>query len=105
MCWERKHELHHLRLKLSLTSHKLKAWPYEGKVGIKEFNLETNKTELHVFEQWCYLETVDYEADLTEAMHCKYNLQFDLDIYRLIGKALSSSRNVIQFNNKQSMNI
>ena len=99
------HELHHLRLKFSLASHKLKAWPYEGKVGIRELNLETNKTELHLFEQWCYLETVDSEADLTEAVHCKYSLQFDLDIYRLICKSLRNSRNLIQFNNTQSMNI
>ena len=92
-----KHELHHLKLKLSLASYKLKAWPYEGKIGIKELNLETNKSELHVFEQWCYLETIDSDADLAEAVHTEYRLQFDLDIYRLIGKALSNSRHIIQF--------
>lgn len=96
-----KHELHHLKLKLSLASYKLKAWPYAGKVGIKELNLETNKTELHVFEQWCYLETIDSDADLVETIQTKYSLQFDLDIYRLIGKALSNSRHIIQFDSPQ----
>lgn len=92
-----KHEPHHLKLKLSLASYKLKAWPYAGKVGIKELNLETNKSELHVFEQWCYLETIDSDTDLAETVHSKYRLQFDLDIYRLIVKALSNSRHIIQF--------
>ena len=96
-----KHELHHLRLKLSLASHKLKTWPYAGKVGIKELNNETKKTELHIFEQWCYLETIDSDADLAEAMHSNYQLLFDLDIYRLIGKALNNSRHIIQFDNPQ----
>ena len=96
-----KHELHHLKLKHSLASYKLKAWPYAGKVGIKELNLETNKSELHVFDQWCYLETIDSDADLAETIHSKYRLQFDLDIYRLIGKALSNSRHIIQFDSPQ----
>ncbi|MBC7565663.1 MAG: GIY-YIG nuclease family protein [Pedobacter sp.] len=96
-----KHELHHLRLKMSLAPHQLKAWPYQGKVGIKELNIETNKTELHVFEQWCYLETIDSDADLAETIQTKYRLQFDLDIYRLIGKAFSNNHNIIQFDNEQ----
>ncbi len=36
-----------------------------------------------------------------KAIQSKYSLQFDLDIYRLIGKALSSSRNIIKFDNTQ----
>lgn len=94
-----KHELHHLRLKTSLSAHKLRAWPYEGKVGIKELNPDTKKTEMHLFEQWCYLDTVDSDADLSETISTCYNLEFDLDIYRLIGKALDSAKNIIQLNN------
>ena len=94
-----KHELHHLRLRNALIAYKLKAWPYEGKVGIKELNLETNKTDIHLFEHWCYLETIDSDADLAEAMHTKHRLLFDLDIYRLIAKALSNSRHIIHFDN------
>ena len=63
-----KHVLHNLRLRNALGSYKLKAWPYDGKVGIHEFNLETNRTELHVFEHWCYLDTVGANADLAESI-------------------------------------
>ena len=91
-----KHELHHIRLKSAFAGYKLKAWPYEGKVGIQELNLETNKTEMHVFEQWCYLDTVDSDNELTEVTQSRYNLNFDLDIYKLIGKALNNNHQVIE---------
>ena len=83
-----KHELHHLRLKNALIAYKLKAWPYAGKVGIKELNLDTKKTEVHIFEHWCYLETVNDDLDLEESINTKYELKFDLDIYKLISKYL-----------------
>ena len=86
-----KHELHHLRLRNALISYKLKAWPYEGKVGIKELNPETNKTDMHLFEHWCYLETVSEDSDLEESINTKYDLLFDLDIYKLIVKAFKNN--------------
>jgi DNA polymerase III subunit epsilon len=92
-----KHEFHHLRLKMALIPHKLKAWPYEGKVGIPELNPETNKTEMHVFDQWCYLDTVDSENDLSESISTRYDLSFDLDLYRMIMKALNNGNKVVEF--------
>lgn len=96
-----KHELHHLRLKTSLSAHKLRAWPYEGKIGIWELNHDTKKTEMHLFEHWCYLDTVETDDDLSETINTRYNLEFDLDIYRLIGKAFDSAKNIIQLNDTQ----
>jgi DNA polymerase III subunit epsilon len=89
-----KHELHHLRLRNALISYKLKAWPYEGKVGIKELNPETNQTEMHIFEHWCYLDTIGAEVDLVETINTRYDLLFDLDIYKLIVQAFKNN-NVI----------
>lgn len=43
---------------------------------------------MHLFEHWCYLDTVDSDEDLTDTVNTTYTLKFDLDIYRLIGKAL-----------------
>lgn len=92
-----KHELHHLRLRNVLVGYKLKAWPYQGKVAIKEQNHETNKTDMHIFEHWCYLDTVSEEVDLAESVQTKYDLLFDLDIYKLIVKAFSNNL-VLQLN-------
>ena len=49
-------------------------------LGIKELNLDTKKTEVHIFEHWCYLETVNDDLDLEECINTKYELKFDLDI-------------------------
>lgn len=92
-----KHTLHHLRLKTALMPHRLKSWPYAGKVGIKELNIDSNKTEIHVFDQWCYLDTVNSENDLAETINTRYNLTFDLDLYRMIIKAFNSGNKVVEF--------
>ena len=97
-----KHDLHHLRLRNALIAYKLKAWPYEGKVGIRELNLESNKTDMHLFEHWCFLETVSEDSDLVESINTKYDLLFDLDIYKLIVKAFSKYT-VIQLKNDNSI--
>ena len=86
-----KHDLHHLRIRNALVGHKLKAWPYKGKVGVKELNPVTNKTDMHLFEHWCYLETVSEDSDLAESIKTRYDLLFDLDIYKLIVKAFNKN--------------
>lgn len=52
---------------------------------------------MHLFEHWCYLDTVDSDEDLTDTVNTTYTLKFDLDIYRLVGKVLNKSRNIIEF--------
>ena len=90
-----KHDLHHLRLRQALTGHKIKTWPYEGRIGIKELNTDTNNTEVHIFEHWCHLETVNNETDLIEAVTTKYDKKFDLDFYRLIQKSLVNTQQIL----------
>lgn len=52
---------------------------------------------MHLFEHWCYLDTVDSDEDLTDTVNTTYTLKFDLDIYTLVGKALNKSRNIVEF--------
>ena len=52
---------------------------------------------MHLFEHWCYLDTVDSDEDLTDTVNTTYTLKFDLDMYRLLGKALNKSRNIVEF--------
>jgi DNA polymerase-3 subunit epsilon len=88
-CGEEKPELHHLRLQLALSANRLQVWPYTGKVGLREHNLQSGRTDIHIFEQWCHLATVQNEAELAEAMTTRLStLAFDLDTYRLALKHL-----------------
>lgn len=88
-CGEEKPELHHLRLKVALSASRLQVWPYAGKVGLREHNSHSGRTDIHIFEQWCHLATVHDEAELADALTTRHStLAFDLDTYRLALKHL-----------------
>ncbi|MES2580375.1 MAG: exonuclease domain-containing protein [Pseudomonadota bacterium] len=82
-------EIHYLRLQQALMAHKLKTWPYAGKIGIREQNTENDKVQLHVFEYWTYLGAIERESDLSELLQEKVEFKFDLDSYKLLLKAFN----------------
>lgn len=81
-------EHHHLRLKLAFATQRLKAWPFTGKVGLREHDATTGRTDIHVFDQWRHLATVQNESDLADVVQSRRFLAFDLDSYRLLVKRL-----------------
>jgi len=87
-CGEEKPELHYLRLQLALAEQKLQVWPHKGKVGLREHNPRSGRTDIHIFDQWCHLATVQDEAELEDALTSNFTLAFDLDTYRLLLKHL-----------------
>ena len=88
-CGEEAPERHHLRLQMALVSHKLRVWPFAGRVGLREHNARSGRTDIHLFDQWCHLATVHSEAELHEALQSRHSLlAFDLDTYRLALKHL-----------------
>ncbi len=90
-CGQEKPELHHLRLQLALTEHRLRAWPYPGKIGLREHKTGTDQTDIHVFHQWRHLATVHDEAELADVLSgVDQVLAFDLDTYRLLLKQLAA---------------
>ena len=91
-CGEEKPELHHLRLQLALSEHRLQVWPHAGPVGLREHNTDTGRSDIHIFDQWCHLATVHDEAELAAALECRGALAFDLDSYRLLLKHLLPTR-------------
>ena len=89
-CGGEKPELHHLRLKLALKQQQLRVWPHAGKIGLREYNAHTGRSEMHVFDQWCHLATVQNEAELEDIISANSSLAFDLDTYRLLLKHLAA---------------
>ena len=89
-CGGEKPELHHLRLKLALKQQQLRVWPHAGKIGLREYNARTGRSEMHVFDQWCHLATVQNDAELDDITSGNTSLAFDLDTYRLLLKHLTS---------------
>jgi DNA polymerase-3 subunit epsilon len=87
-------ELHYLRLKQALIPLKIQSWPYPGRIGIREYNASSGRSEVHVFDYWCHLGTVDNEADLNDVIRARSSVKFDLDAYRLLLKNLGKQAGV-----------
>ena len=81
-------EHHFLRLQMALAAQRLQVWPFPGKVGVREHDPRTDRTDIHVFEHWRHLATVHDEAELAQALQTRSPLAFDLDTYRVLLKRL-----------------
>jgi DNA polymerase-3 subunit epsilon len=79
---------HHLRLQVALAAQRLQVWPFPGKVGLREYDVRTERTDIHVFDHWCHLATVHDDAELAQALQRRLPLAFDLDTYRVLVKRL-----------------
>ena len=90
-------ELHYLRLKQALIGMRLESWPYDGRIGIKEIDQLTGKTQIQVFEKWCHLATVEDDIQMDEARQSRFEFNFDLDTYKLLTKVLKKSVEIIKF--------
>jgi DNA polymerase-3 subunit epsilon len=92
-CGQEKPERHRLRLALALAAQKLRAWPYAGPIGLREADPVRGRTDVHLFDQWCHLATVQDDEGLAEALSSggsRASLAFDLDTYRLLVKYLAA---------------
>ena len=74
--------LHNLQLKTVLELFKVQVWPYAGPIAIKE------GSEMIVVDKWCYLGTAINQDELYELAQSG-EAEFDLDIYKIVKKALS----------------
>ncbi|HEU4854141.1 MAG TPA: hypothetical protein VFS89_02505, partial [Nitrosospira sp.] len=81
-------DLHYLRLKQALIPHRLKSWPYPGRIGIREHDEASRRSQLHIFDSWRHLGTVEDEGELEELLQARGSLSFDLDIYNVLQKNL-----------------
>jgi DNA polymerase-3 subunit epsilon len=75
---------HGIRAKLAMASIKLKAWPYDGAVGVEERSA-LGLAQLHVIDRWQYLGTL---TEGTEALRFDREPGFDVDAYRILTRFL-----------------
>ena len=85
-CGRESIEQHDARLAGALASQRLKRWPFEGRIALREHDAERDRTEFHVFESWCHLGTAKNEPELHELAASRVDPQFDLDTYRMLVK-------------------
>ena len=88
--------VHNLKLQTALQLYKVPVWPFEGAVAIKDGH------SLLVINKWCYLGTAKDHDELDDIAQSE-DFDFDLDIYKVIKKAMTGSHktNVLKLANPQ----
>jgi DNA polymerase III subunit epsilon len=82
--------LHHTRLQLALSSLKLKAWPFPGRIALRERAARgcspdvASGADLHVVDHWTYLGTARSDEELADLNAKDASAAFDVDVYRIL---------------------
>jgi DNA polymerase-3 subunit epsilon len=77
--------LHAVRVQMALASLKLKAWPFPGRVALRErsaFGAEV----LHVLERWRYIGTAHGEEELASLARRAAPQGFDPQLYKVLAR-------------------
>ena len=81
--------LHRMRLHMALSALKLKAWPFPGRIALKE-----GHSEYHVLDRWTYLGTARSDEELAEFARESTHAAFDAEIYRILVRYLAKNSQV-----------
>lgn len=81
--------LHALRLKLALASLTLKAWPFPGRVALRERHPH-GAVDLHVVDHWTYLGSARSQEELAPLAAKAATARFDPHVYRILVRHLAS---------------
>ena len=93
-CGQERPELHAARLQAALVKQRLETWPFGGPVAVREQQPDQERCDLHVFDQWCHVTTVQTEEHWLAFEESRLAgrqspaLSFDLDTYKLLQKFL-----------------
>jgi DNA polymerase III subunit epsilon len=75
--------LHTLRLRMALSSLKLKPWPFAGRVALRERG-PFDSADLHIVDRWRYLGTARSEEELAALTRRATPEAFDAHVYRIL---------------------
>ena len=88
--------LHSARLMAALARLKLKTWPYPGAIGVVERDEVSEREDIHVVENWCYLGTAQDDAQLAAILEQRSRPVFDRDTYKLLVKHMAGNLNIVK---------
>jgi DNA polymerase-3 subunit epsilon len=93
---------HSLRLAHALYRLRLESWPFPGPVGVREAS-PSGRVWMHVLDRWCYLGSVEDEADLHETLATRQESPaFDLDTWQILSKWLGPRRHTLDLHHLPS---
>jgi DNA polymerase-3 subunit epsilon len=71
-------------LQTALNLYKVQVWPYEGAIAIRDGD------SMVVIDKWCYLGIANDHDELYSLAESG-KAEFDLDIYKIVKKAIAGS--------------
>jgi DNA polymerase-3 subunit epsilon len=81
---------HAMRVAQALAGLRVRPWPYAGRIGIRERDPDTGRSEVHVIDRWRHLGTAHDEAQLAELVLARPRSRFDAATYRMVARILKS---------------
>lgn len=81
---------YNLRMQIAFHGLRLKTWPWQGPVGVVERNPERDRLDILIVYNWMHVATLHDYQELEDLALNSQAVNFDLDSYRLIVKALMS---------------
>ncbi|WP_298940162.1 exonuclease domain-containing protein [uncultured Psychromonas sp.] len=93
--------IYQMRMQQALAPIKLKGWPYQGAIGIKEYNQESDISCIHIISHWLYLGNVSNESEL-ESFDFDTTVKLDTDFYKICISQLQKNHTLITLENVDS---
>jgi DNA polymerase-3 subunit epsilon len=83
---------HAARLAAAIAVLRVRAWPFPGRIGIRETSSDGERCDMHVLDQWCHLGTVSSEEELRDLQEGSLRPLFDLDTYKILTRYLLNGK-------------
>jgi DNA polymerase III subunit epsilon len=77
-------QVHNLRLATALASMRVPAWPWPGRIAIRERHPEGRMEEAHVFDRWWHVGTARDQDELQALAETRAEIGFDPDVYKIV---------------------
>jgi DNA polymerase-3 subunit epsilon len=85
-------EAHHARLAEALAAHAIPPWPFAGLAALREQALLSERVDVHVLRDWCWLGTATDDGELGRLIEAPPRPVFDADIARLLIRTFARGR-------------
>jgi len=77
-------EEHAARLRLALAARAIPAWPCPGMAVLREQAADSERVDVHVLCDWCWIGTARDEGELERIIEAPPRPEFDIDITKLL---------------------
>jgi DNA polymerase-3 subunit epsilon len=77
-------EAHHVRFETALAPYAIPPWPFPGPAALREQAAFSDRVDVHVLRDWCWLGTARDDGELDRLLEAPPRPAFDADIARLL---------------------